>query len=51
MTQSNIKDILQVINTCTKIRKLQELYAQYKHIAILADAMIARKDSILYGIK
>ena len=51
MTRSDIKDILQVINTCTKIRKLQELYARYKHISVLEEAMINRKEYILYGVK
>ena len=51
MTKSDIEDLLQVISTCTSIRKLQELYYHYKHIPMLQDAMIDRKDYILYGVK
>ena len=48
---TDIKAVLQVISSCTKIRQLQELYARYKHIPVLEDAMIDRKDYILYGVK
>ena len=51
MNKTNIKAVLQVISACTKIRQLQELYARYKHIPVLEDAMIDRKDYILYGVK
>ena len=51
MNKADIKAVLQVINACTKIRKLQELYYHYKHIPVLQDAMIDRKDYILYGVK
>ena len=51
MNKTNIKALLEVINECTNIRKLQELYYHYKHIPVLEDAMIDRKDYILYGVK
>jgi pyruvate-formate lyase-activating enzyme len=51
MNKTDIEAVLEVISTCTKIRKLQELYYHYKHIPALEDALIARKDYLLYGIK
>ena len=51
MKKTDIKAVLEVISTCTSIRKLQELYYHYKHIPVLEDALIARKDYILYGVK
>ena len=51
MNKTDIKAVLQVIHACTKIRQLQELYARFKHIPVLEDAMIDRKEYILYGVK
>ena len=51
MNKTDIKGVLKVINACTSIRKLQELYYHYKHISVLEDALIARKDCILYSVK
>ena len=51
MNKTNIKAVRQAISACTNIRKLQELYARYKHIPALEDAMIDRKEYILYGVK
>ena len=51
MNKTDIKAVLEVISTCGSIRKLQELYYRYKHIPVLEDALIARKDYILYGVK
>ena len=40
--------LLKQIKEETRIRKLQELYAMYKHVPELRDAMAERAHEILY---
>mgnify|MGYP001204438042 CR=1 FL=1 len=51
MNKTDIKAVLDVIDACTKIRQLQALYARYKHIPVLEEAMINRKEYILHGVE